>query len=283
MLPEERACYIDLLIYQHQNGGIIPNDLRRVLMYCNGCNEATLIATLEAKFTKNERGWYNEKLSEVMESRSEFSKRQSMNGRVGQFFKKAKKFLAPKIYKNLEQVFENETIEEIFEQIKDLEINEAMLIAMLEAKLKHLAIANEIEDSNLIDFEKGGVGEKTFEIFRKSYPGVKNGFEKEFKNFKKYPASKIIELMPGLQREIEWREKAKAAGQFVPEWKHLVTWINNECWAQEFPEVKTGLAKSQNSTIQKQNQDHMRSNSGVVDLAEEKNKKYMEAQKLATA
>lgn len=31
------------------------------------------------------------------------------------------------------------------------------------------------------------------------------------------------------------------------------------------------------------NQDHLRSNSGVVDLAEEKNRKYLEAQKLATA
>ena len=56
MLPEERACYVDLLIYQHQNG-IIPLDLKRVLMYCNGVDEATLKATLEAKFTKTEEGW----------------------------------------------------------------------------------------------------------------------------------------------------------------------------------------------------------------------------------
>lgn len=123
-----------------------------------------------------------------------------------------------------------------------------------------------------ISFEKGGVGEKTFEIFRKSYPGVKNGFEKEFKNFKKYPASKIIELMPGLQREIEWREKAKSAGQFVPAWKHLATWINNECWAQEFPEVKTDQARFQNGT----NQHHLRNDSGVLDVSAEHNRKGME-------
>ena len=31
MLPEERACYVDLMIYQHQNGGFIPNDVRRII------------------------------------------------------------------------------------------------------------------------------------------------------------------------------------------------------------------------------------------------------------
>lgn len=40
--------------------------------------------------------------------------------------------------------------------------------------------------------------------------------------------------------------------------------------------------KPQNASSPK-DQDHMRSNSGVVDLAEEKNRKYLEAQKLATA
>lgn len=141
------------------------------------------------------------------------------------------------------------------------------------------------EKDNSLIFEKGGVGEKTFDIFRKAYPGVRSSLEKEFQNFrKKYPAKKIVELMPGLQREIEWREKAKAAGQFVPEWKYLTTWINNECWNQEFPEVKTDASLSQNGTIQKpNNQDQLRINSGVVDVAEEKNRKYLEAQKLATA
>lgn len=48
MLPEERACFIDLMIYQHQNG-FIPDDKRRLMMYCSGIDEATLEATLEAK------------------------------------------------------------------------------------------------------------------------------------------------------------------------------------------------------------------------------------------
>lgn len=275
MLPEERACYIDLLIYQHQNGGVIPDDLRRVLMYCNGCNEATLIATLEAKFEKNERGWQNKKLSEVMEMRSAFSKKQSMNGKVGQFFKKAKKILAGKEFKKLEQVFENETIEEIFEQIKDLEINEAKLIAMLEAKLKHLAIVIENKNEDLISFEKGGVGEKTFEDFRKIYPGTKGGFKTEFENFKK-KAKKFEEilplLIPAVEAQIEYRKKCEAAGKFYPEWKHLKTWINNRCWEDELPEIKPTEGKFQNGT----NQDQLRINSGVLDVADEHNRRGME-------
>ena len=89
MLPEERACYMDLLIYQHQHGPI-PTDIKRVLLYCNGIAEATLIATLEAKFKLCDKGWVNRRLSEVIQQREEFSNRQSVNGKVGQFFKKAK-------------------------------------------------------------------------------------------------------------------------------------------------------------------------------------------------
>ena len=166
MLPEERACYIDLLIYQHQNGGFIPNDLKRVLMYCSGCNEATLQATLEAKFKLSDKGWVNEVLEKVISDREEFSGKQKINGRVGQFWKKAKFFLAAKDYLKLKEVFENQTNEEIFNKIKDIEINKAMLEAMLQAKLKHLAIANAIvdvnENKNVIENkEKGGLGEKT--------------------------------------------------------------------------------------------------------------------------
>src|SRR5690606_20628174 len=87
MLPEERACYIDLMIYQHQHE-YIPNDIKRVSMYCSGIDQAILEATLKAKFKLCDKGWYNHKLSKVIDERKEFSKRQSDNGLVGQFFKK---------------------------------------------------------------------------------------------------------------------------------------------------------------------------------------------------
>jgi len=158
MLPEERACYMDLLIYQHQHGPI-PTDIKRVLLYCNGIDEATLIATLEAKFKLCDKGWVNRRLSEVIQQREEFSNRQSVNGKVGQFFKKAKALLTKKEYATLKESMVNKCNDEIYELISGKEIDKAMLIAMLEAmlqaKLKHLGNGN----GNIKD-NKGGVGEK---------------------------------------------------------------------------------------------------------------------------
>lgn len=284
MLPEERACYIDLLIYQHQNGGYIPNDLKRVLMYCSGCNEATLQATLQAKFKLCDKGWYNETMERVVSERQDFKEKQSVNGTVGQFFKKAKKILTQIDYSKLRQLFENQTNEEIFLKIKDLEINEATLQALLKALHKHLEDANAIEDEDLNSFEKGGVGEKTFEDFRKIYPGTKGGFKTEFENFKK-KAKKFEEilplLIPAVEAQIEYRKKCEAAGKFCPEWKHLKTWINNRCWEDELPEIKPDQPKPFNG--QSKSDYEKRINSGTVDLAEERNRKYLEEQAKAAA
>lgn len=164
MLPEERACYIDLLVYQHQNGGFIPNEIKRVMMYCSGCSEATLKATLKAKFKLTQVGWVNEVLERVMKERENFSGKQKINGTVGQFWKKSKALLSAKDYNLLKELFENQSNEEIFNKINQLEINEAtlkaMLVAMLQAKHKHLE--DEIEDENEY-LKKGVVGEKNFE------------------------------------------------------------------------------------------------------------------------
>jgi uncharacterized protein YdaU (DUF1376 family) len=103
MLPKERACYVDLLIYQHQHE-YIPNDLERMTMYCSGLDEATLKAVLEAKFKLCDKGWYNERLNKVIQERKEFSQKQSNNGAVGQFFKKAKSTLPVKDYNKLKHI-----------------------------------------------------------------------------------------------------------------------------------------------------------------------------------
>lgn len=163
MLPEERACLIDLLIYQHQNGGFIPNDIKRLSMYCSGISEAMLQAVLQAKFKLCEKGWYSQKLNDVINERNSFSEKQSKNGKIGQFFKKAKSILNKKDYENLMQVFENQSKDEILNIIKDKKVDEAMLQAML----KHLAIADAIaiEDEDEVEveveIEKRGVGKKT--------------------------------------------------------------------------------------------------------------------------
>lgn len=144
MLPEERACYIDLLIYQHQIG-TIPFDLKRVLMYCSGISEAMLIATLEAKFIKRDDGWHNEKLAQVIEERKTFTSKQSINGTVGQFWKKAKALLSPEKYDKIKTFYSKKSNEIIHKEIieKDLK-NDVNIEAMLKAMLKQLEDENEI-------------------------------------------------------------------------------------------------------------------------------------------
>lgn len=84
--------------------------------------------------------------------------------------------------------------------------------------------------------------EAQFDAFRKAYKGTKRGLKVELDNFKKKNDNwreLIPELMAGLEREIAWREKMQAAGQFVPQWAHLQTWINQSRWETEFETVET--------------------------------------------
>lgn len=68
MFPEERACYIDLLIYQHQNGNI-PLDIRRIYLYCTGVSNEVVNQVLNQKFNKTDDGWYNKKMEGVINER----------------------------------------------------------------------------------------------------------------------------------------------------------------------------------------------------------------------
>lgn len=83
--------------------------------------------------------------------------------------------------------------------------------------------------------------ETAFESFRQVYPGMKRGYKTEFENFKKkYPKTwrEIVPLLlPAIQREMQYHEDANAAGQFVPSYKHLKTWINQAGWDTEFPTI----------------------------------------------
>lgn len=83
--------------------------------------------------------------------------------------------------------------------------------------------------------------EQQFDAFRQKYPGRKRGFKAEFDNFKrKNPKTyrEIIPLLiPALDRLLEWNTRAHAAGQFVPGFKNLATWLNQQCWTEELPDV----------------------------------------------
>lgn len=90
------------------------------------------------------------------------------------------------------------------------------------------------------DIKEGLLGEgdkEIFDTFRKEYPGTKRGLETEFSNFQKKHKD-WREVLPDLSAllkcQINQRECLKQSDQFVPEWKHLQTWINSRCWEEEF-------------------------------------------------
>ncbi len=87
MLPEERACLIDLMIYQHQNGGV-PNDVKRLTLYCSGVSEEAIKSTLDIKFKLVDSLWYSKKMSEVTSERSEKGRKNKLIGTFGHVVKK---------------------------------------------------------------------------------------------------------------------------------------------------------------------------------------------------
>ena len=56
-----------------------------------------------------------------------------------------------------------------------------------------------------------------------------------------------------VQAEIRiWAEIQIQAKDFVPSWKHLTTWINQECWEEETDtSAQKATITPQNMTIQK--------------------------------
>lgn len=156
MLPEERACFVDLMIYQHQQGPI-PNDLDRVLMYCSGVAISTLKATLEAKFKLTPQGWVNARLGEVIEGRQEHAEKMRDSGKLGQFFKQAKKDLSAKDFKALRAfIYEEYGKERLIETLRD---PQNTLQSTLKALLKHLANGDANANANKVK-DKGVKGEK---------------------------------------------------------------------------------------------------------------------------
>ena len=74
-----------------------------------------------------------------------------------------------------------------------------------------------------------------FDTFRKKYPAKKRGLNTEFYNFKKKHKDwkEVLPLLiPSLEQQISIRDNTPRA-TFIPEWKQLVTWINNRCWEEE--------------------------------------------------
>lgn len=185
MLPEERACLIDLLIYQHQNGGYIPNDLKRISLYCSGIDEAILTATLQAKFKLGDNGWYSERLQELTKERKEYAEKQSINGKVGQFYKQSAKKLSPKEIKLIKEQIANKKLnnKELYENWISKYSDPK---AMLKALLKHLGNGSVIGDEDIIVINgKEGMGEKPNPVL--PFPSAE--FSSQWDNWKNYQAT----------------------------------------------------------------------------------------------
>jgi len=83
------------------------------------------------------------------------------------------------------------------------------------------------------EFEGKNEEKKIFDVFRKEYPGTKNGLTYEFENFiKKHKDWK--EVLPVLSQRLNYQKEARAVRKenklWNPEWKHLSTWINQRGW-----------------------------------------------------
>lgn len=85
--------------------------------------------------------------------------------------------------------------------------------------------------------------EVLFNEARKAYPGIKRGFEVEWQNFRsKYKMKSVgipALLLPAINQQIIYREACEKADMWCPPWKHFQTWINNQCWTEEQPRIKT--------------------------------------------
>ena len=79
-----------------------------------------------------------------------------------------------------------------------------------------------------------------FENFRKLYPGVKRGSETEFNDFQKHKdwADVVTNLPAVIQDHIADRKSKEQRGEFVPQWKHLKTWLSQRCWEEEIQKPK---------------------------------------------
>ena len=100
--------------------------------------------------------------------------------------------------------------------------------------VKHM----ENENENVIKDES--INKDIFNEARKLYPGTKRGNETEFKNFIKHKNWKEVLslLLPSIKNQIRYRENAPS-DKFVPEWKNFKTWINNKCWEDIMPVIKS--------------------------------------------
>ena len=77
-------------------------------------------------------------------------------------------------------------------------------------------------------------GNKTFDYFWKYYPGRNTDKKKCLAKWKRDNLdSKMEEIMNGLGNQIDVRNDIPS-NEFKPQWKNPLTWLNGECWKDDF-------------------------------------------------
>ena len=190
--------YIRLLALQHQTGHLTE---KAVLKICGGENDLEVMQ----KFVQDADGlFFNERLDEVLNTRERFKAKQKDN------------------------------IEKRWSQNNTKDIPETY-----QKHTKSIPLENEIEKEKEIEIDKENKINKeaeNFEKFRKAYPGTKRGFLVELADFKKkHPDWKEIVpiLQDQLNYQIDQRTKREQAGNFIPQWKNLKTWLYQRSWEEE--------------------------------------------------
>lgn len=81
-----------------------------------------------------------------------------------------------------------------------------------------------------------------FKDFLDKYPDAKRGFDVEFDNLVKVHGDKwreiVPQLLPGLTREMTYRQKVRATGGFLPNMPGLSRWIRESRWETVHPAVQ---------------------------------------------
>ena len=83
-----------------------------------------------------------------------------------------------------------------------------------------------------------------FERARKNYPGVKRGFDTEFRDFKrKHVDWKLVVplLHDAIHKEAQHKQQMKEKNEFCPQWAHFKTWLSQRRWEQELPDPMDGI------------------------------------------
>ena len=106
----------------------------------------------------------------------------------------------------------------------------------------------EKKNKRRINTERYIILKREFEKFRLFYHrsgAVVRGLDAELDTFVTKCGSRekayytVVLLMPAIQKEDEYRRKCAELDIFVAPRKLLKTWLNQKCWTQEFPNVKS--------------------------------------------